>query len=171
MKKEAVRTAWSQVVGIILLMAIPVGIAAFMMMQNSRGGANPGTLIVAMTVLLIVTVCGAIIARRSIELSADELSIRHSYYSLKIARRDVSAVEVTKLASMSELGLTLKTNGVAAFGYLSGWFRLRTGARIFCAVSAKPIYRVTLTAARLDCTTVALSCSEEMAESIRRWVV
>lgn len=175
MKKEAVATAWSQVAAIVLLMAVPVGIAAYMIMQKSRArvadtGWDPAILIVAMTVLLIITVCGAMVGRRSIELGSDELAIRHSFYSIKIARHDVSAVEVEELKSMDELGLTLKTNGVAAFGYLSGWFRMRNGARIFCAASAKPIYRVTFSSARLNCSTLALSCSKDMAESIRRWL-
>ncbi len=171
---EIVATALGQLVGIALLMGVPVGIAAYLLMQKSRArvadtGWDPGMMIVAMTVLLIVSVCGAMILRRSIELYPDALTVRHSYYTLKIARKDVSAVEVTELQAVGELGLTLKTNGVAAFGYLSGWFRTRTGAKIFCAVSARPLYLVTFTSTRLDCAMLALSCSSAMAEKLRRW--
>lgn len=175
MKRELVATAWLQIAGIATLMSVPVGIAAYMLMHKSRAriadtGWDPGMMIVAMTILLIVTVCGAMIVRRSIELSNEELVIRHSYYRLKIARKDVTAVEVSQLNSMDELGIVLKTNGIAAFGYLSGWFRMRTGAPLFCAVSARPAYLVTFTGARLDCRTVAVSCSANMAEQLRRWV-
>lgn len=174
MKKELVATAWHQLAGIALLMGVPVGIAAYMLMQNSRTrvadiGWDPGMIIVAMTVLLIVTVCGAMIVRRSIELSDKELLIRHSYYRFTIARKDVIAVEVSRLDSVSDLGIVLKTNGVAAFGYLSGWFRIRTGAPLFCAVSARPVYLVTFTGTRLACHTLAVSCTADMAEQLRQW--
>lgn len=175
MKKELLATAWGQIVGIALLMGVPVGIAFYMLVVNAppralEKGWSPGMVIVMITVLLVLTVLFALIFRRSVELSDEALLVRHSYYSITIARKDVTAIEATELKSVAELGLTLKTNGVAAFGYLSGWFRTRTGAPIFCAVSAKPIYLVSLTGARLACPTLALSCSADMAEKIRRWV-
>jgi hypothetical protein len=106
--------------------------------------------------------------RHAIEITQDALVIRHSFYTLAIERHAVQAVQARAVSSMDELGLSTRTNGIAAFGYLSGWFRGVRGERIFCACSQWPVYLITFDG-RTRCRQLALSTTPEIARNIEVW--
>ncbi|KAB8044627.1 hypothetical protein [Janthinobacterium aquaticum] len=68
---------------------------------------------------------------------------------------------------MDQIGLSIK-NGVAAFGYYSGWFWGRHGELIFCALSKSPVYLVKFDGAS-KCRQLEISASPEMIRDIKQW--
>ena len=70
--------------------------------------------------------------------------------------------------TLSEIGLALRTNGVAGFGYLSGWFRRVGNEKIFCAVSQGPLWLLTFEGSA-GCRQLALSASAETVRRIEEW--
>lgn len=106
--------------------------------------------------------------RRAIDVDDDAIVVRHSLYTLRLRRAEVAALRVTPVASVAELGLSLRCNGIAAFGYYSGWFSGPRGARTFCAVSTWPAYLVAVEGSA-RCRHIALSMPPELAQRIAAW--
>lgn len=174
MRTEQIALMPRQVVSLGLLVALPflasaVGIAA---LSGERGNASPDlNLVIALSLLCVLVAGGlmlAIVARRSIVLAPDKLTVKHSFYTLDIVRSDASGAQVKRLHERREIGISTKRNGVAAFGFYSGWFFADGGKPCFCAVSALPVYAVYLPN-NAECAVLAISCTEEMAEALREW--
>ena len=106
--------------------------------------------------------------RHSIDVTPAALVIRHSMYTLVMERSAVKSATVREIKSLDQLGLSTKKNGVAAFGYFSGWFRGTRGELTFCALSTWPAYLVTIEG-DAKCRRIALSASPELARSIEAW--
>jgi hypothetical protein len=112
----------------------------------------------------------AIVARRhAVEITADAIVIKHSLYTLVLARDAVRSVQTHKVSSVDQLGLSTRKNGIAAFGYLSGWFWGAHGDLTFCAVSQWPVYLIRFEGGS-KCRQIALSASPEAIRSIENWV-
>lgn len=121
----------------------------------------------AVTLVLLATL--VMIARRHvIEIDEHVLVVRHSLYTLRLRRADVDALRVRRVAALDELGLGLRTNGIAACGYYSGWFSGRGGERTFCAISTWPAYLVTVEGTA-RCRRIALSMPTDVALRVARW--
>jgi len=173
METEKLGTVWGQLIGIGSLILVPLIIVYFVIESGPKGPTEDwgGAALVTYAIggLTGILVCTPMFFRRQIVLSDNKLVISHSFYTLSIARSDVSSVTVTELAKADELGISTKKNGVAGFGYLSGWYNGPYGDLMFCAISSRPIYRVELDG-NLRCSIIGLSCSAQMAQQIARWV-
>ncbi|KQW87050.1 hypothetical protein ASC94_26860 [Massilia sp. Root418] len=106
--------------------------------------------------------------RHEVELSEQLLVIRHSLYTLVVQRGAVKLATVRQVTSTDALELTSRKNGIALFGYLSGWFWSSNGALTFCAVSAMPAHVITFEG-DAKCRKLILSASPETVQDILRW--
>lgn len=120
---------------------------------------------------IAISLLGMIVAtarRHTMELSRDMLVIRHSLYTLVIERSTVDLAKARAITSIDQLGLSTRKNGIAAFGYFSGWFRGVNGDLTFCALSKWPVYLITFEGSG-KCRRLALSASPDVARSIEAW--
>jgi hypothetical protein len=131
---------------------------------------KPGQVPPVLGVLLLVfaAIIVLVARRHSIEISPQRLTVRHSAYTARIERSEVAALSVQEVATAGQLGLVTRTNGIAAFGYLSGWFRRTGNGSTFCAVSHGPLYLVTFEGSA-KCKHLALSASPDVARRIAAW--
>jgi hypothetical protein len=150
---------------LILFAPLALSLAA-LWFAAPRPGQAP--LVLEIVLLAFAAIIVAVARRHSVEIAPDRLTVRHSLYTARIARSDVASLSVQELAAPHQLGLALRTNGIAAFGYLSGWFRRAGGGRTFCAVSRGPLYLVTFEGGA-RCKYLALSASPELARRIAAW--
>ncbi|WUR15451.1 hypothetical protein E7V67_010215 [[Empedobacter] haloabium] len=118
--------------------------------------------------LVLLTMLVMMARRHAIDIDDNVLVVRHSLYTLRLRRADVGALHLRRVTSRNELGLGLRTNGIAACGYYSGWFSGQRGERVFCAVSTWPAYLVTVEG-NARCRRLALSMSAEVAQRVARW--
>lgn len=160
-----------QVVLIGLLVAAPVLIsAALIFRDHARAGPwPPGAEILALSALLPVIVCGFMLARRSVVVVGNVLTVRSAFYTLSIARDQMASPALAQVASRSALGITLKRNGIAGFGFLSGWFYAMRGEKMFCAVSTYPACHL-IFRGHPKCSSAAISHTEAVANVIQAWI-
>lgn len=125
-------------------------------------------LVLGVAALLLAGLVAASAFRHAIDIRHDLLTVRHSVYTLKLARADVTSVTVRELGSISEAGLTARKFGTAIFGYYSGWFWGARGALTFCAVSATPVYLVTVEGSA-KCRQLVLSAGPDVARELAAW--
>lgn len=106
------------------------------------GGSLPLTL--ALSLGGIALLCGTLwwvlsrlMHRQALELSADALDVRSTFYRCRVPLADLKLEQarVVDLDERTELRPGLKTNGYSMPGFRSGWFRLRNGKRTFVATS------------------------------------
>lgn len=163
---EQLRTEPRQVGWLALLAYAPLGLAAFLAGDGTRRGVAAVALVLVVAAALGLVLL-AMLLRRSVRVARGQLLIRHSLYTLRQPLDRLDSLDVTCLPSMQHAGLLARTNGVAAFGYYSGWFLMERGLRAFCAVSAGPVYRLEFRGGQAR-RVVFLSCSAAMADTIRR---
>jgi hypothetical protein len=155
-----------QMAWLALLMIAPVALTFAIVFLSQPAKASAAAPILGATLFIVSGIFFAIVLRHAVEIDRAALTVRHSLYTLTIDRSDVT--DVRPLRSLKELGLSTRTNGVAAFGYLSGWFQRARGERTFCAVSALPAYLITLKEGS-PCRHLAVSAGPELARSIESW--
>ena len=124
-------------------------------------------IIIALTVGL-AGVLAATATRHLLSLDAQALTVRHSLYTLRIDRKDVTALRVERLSNLHSLDLGLRTNAIAFFGYYSGWFGGMGREKTFCAISGGPLFLITIDGP-VRCKRVALSLSNQAADDVRAW--
>lgn len=136
------------------------------------GQTQADTLVAAGVVAGVVVLFAAILAvsamRHAIDITPGALVVKHSMYTLTVNRADVTSVTVREIPAIADARLSTRKNGTALFGYYSGWFWDTRGALTFCAVSAHPIYMVTLEG-NAPCRQLVLSASPEVARAIGAW--
>jgi len=154
-----------QVALLALIMLAPLGIA---IAAVARSASTPTLVILGIVVMVFVVILYFVTARHTVEVRRERLIVRHSLYTLAIDRSAISAAKVQQVRTNNCLGLAVRTNGIAAFGYLSGWFRTGDSSRTFCAVSQGPLYLVTLEG-NPDCRYLALSADAGIAAKIEAW--
>ncbi|HEX8614312.1 MAG TPA: hypothetical protein VF800_23780 [Telluria sp.] len=120
--------------------------------------------------LLAVATCACMLARRSVELTGDEIVLKHSFYTLRLRREAMQAPVISCTDDIRSLGIAIKTNGIAAFGYYSGWFNATDGQPIFLAISGAPIV-VLRFAGHPTCSVLALSASDALQAKLAAWLV
>jgi hypothetical protein len=124
--------------------------------------------IVGLVVLIIGWMLMTAVLRHTITLHADALVLKHSMYTFQLQRSEISAIKVSAIDSVEQLGLAIRKNGIAAFSYYSGWFWGRKNELIFCAVSTYPVYLISFEGTA-KCRQLALSATPAMAERILKW--
>lgn len=117
--------------------------------------------------LLAILVCA--IRRRAVTITPESLIVRHSVYTLVVNRSEVNKVQIRQIASLDQLGLSTRKNGIAAFGYFSGWFWGLNGDLTFCAMSQWPVQLITFEGS-IKCKHLALSAAPELARDIETWI-
>lgn len=174
MNSEDIAISWRPLVLLMLMIGAPPIAAIFIIKPNllSAAPTTPDTVVGVVACLICLGITAAVaffmVTRRAVQLFGDTLVIKHSFYTFKINKTQARGVEVDEVQSYKELGISIKTNGIAAFGYLSGRFRSRSGKRMFCAVARFPAFRFQFDG-NARCPQLALSCSREMAAAIRDW--
>lgn len=172
MTREIIAIAWRQLAMLLLLIISPLAIMLLVVtMELDPDPEDSGVAALIASVLCIgaaAVVAWAMTSRRAVQLADDALRIQHSFYTLEVSRGDAHQLKVEQVQSLDDLAITIKKNGVAAFGYLSGWFYGPSGALMFCAVSEFPVFRLKLHG-NTRCRLIAISCSHEMAAAIRAW--
>ncbi|WP_338761698.1 hypothetical protein [Massilia sp. METH4] len=175
MSKNELPVSRKQILYLALAVFVPLlfAVAVIWWRPSTAGDAESDQARAAAVLAVMAIGLGAIVAaaahRRAVELDADVLVIRHSVYTLALDRSRIASAAVKEVATVEELGLRTRANGIAAFGYLSGWFRTRHGQLMFCAISAWPVYHIALDG-EAECKEIALSASPELARRIAAWV-
>lgn len=149
-----------------LILFAPLGIVFWLILTASHDRA--GAVAVGATLAGLLVVLYFILTRYSVAITPEQLVVRHSIYTFKLARSEVKAVSARQVAASADLGLVIRTNGVAGFGYLSGWFRRIGNEKTFCAVSQGPLWLLTFEGSA-KCRQLALSASPETIRSIEDW--
>ena len=160
-----------QTILLALLLVVPIVVAAVTVASLGAGNTEDlvtAWVLAALGVVLLAMVCGSMLGRRSLTIGDDAIVVRHSLYTLRIERADAGALRVTPLRDMAWLATAYRRLGTAAFGYLSGWFRLSMAADGFCAVSQGPLYQVDFQRGGRPAVLV-LSCDSATADQITRW--
>lgn len=153
---------------------VPVLFAvAVMTFAPAKTGQATGSNLVAQgivlaVVLLLIGIFLATARRHVIEVTPDKLVVKHSLYTLVVQRSEVSGVRIRQITSMDQLGLSTRKNGIAAFGYFSGWFWGAHGKLMFCALSKLPVQLISFDT-KGACKYLALSADAEMAHMIEQW--
>ena len=168
MRRHAIPVSARQMACLGLIMLVPVALAfIFVFLAPPKPGQGaPAAAILGAVLLIIAGIFAAAVLRHGIEFRPGALTVRHSLYTLRVDRTDI--LDIRPLQSLAELGLSTRTNGIAAFGYFSGWFRRARGERTFCAVSALPVYLITLKES-VGTRYLALSAGPELARSLEAW--
>lgn len=175
MKTETLPLLPRQLIGMTLLIALPMLVAAagMLLFPHSRAIKRTDVWMAAALLLAMVVLAGAVLGamtrRRSISLDGAVLTVRASFYTARLDRAMLTAVAVERAEHARDLPVCIRTNGVAAFGYLAGWFSGSRGERCFCAVGAMPAFVF-----RFDrgapVPLLILSCSAAMAAAIEHWI-
>lgn len=123
-----------QIASLVLLTVGPLFLAMAAILWNRA--SLVGVAIILAVGLLVLGMIASVVMRHSVEVSGNALVVKHSMYTLRVERSALRAVQ--HITSPEQLGLSTKKNGIAAFGYYSGWFSGTRNETIFCAVSTLP---------------------------------
>ncbi|NHZ65612.1 hypothetical protein [Massilia genomosp. 1] len=119
--------------------------------------------------LLGLLVCTSMFIRHSVELTADALVIKHAFYTFRVERACIQGAVITRSGDMSSLAMSTKRNGIAAFGYYSGWFKVAHGERAFMAISGAPVVMLRFTG-HPKCALLAVSGSATLEAELAAWL-
>lgn len=167
MRCEAIAVSGRQLGLLAVLLAAPLLLVVAI---DAVGDSGQPARAIAMAQGVCLALAGlavaALLGRHRVQLDGDELVVKHSFYTFRLHRSEAGAAELIELTGADALRVTLKRNGIACCGLLSGWFYGPHNEDLFCAVSAAPVYKL-----RFARRELALSCSRAMAEAIRAWGV
>ena len=89
-------------------------------------------ILIAVLIVLVLPIC-----LLKIEVSGEEIVVKAPpMYSFSAKRGEIEEVFVADLNLRSDLKPSLRTWGHGLPGYCLGWFKLKNGAKAFCAVSS-----------------------------------
>ena len=174
MEKDDIPVSSKQVLYLALLIFLPLALSAAMIhwAPPKPGQTELDNLLAFGIVGAIATVLFGMLViaakRHVIEISRDVLVVKHSLYTLALERSEVESAKAREVNSLDQLGLSTRKNGIAAFGYFSGWFWGAHGNITFCALSRWPVYLVTFEGTT-KCRQLALSASPEVVRRIEVW--
>jgi len=93
--------------------------------------------LVAIILIAVLTVLVLPICLLKIEVSNEEIVVKAPpMYSFSAKRGEIEEVFVADLNLRSDLKPSLRTWGHGLPGYSLGWFKLKNGAKAFCALSS-----------------------------------
>lgn len=172
MTKRDIPVSSRQILYLTLVIFVPLLLAAGVIVWTpAKPGQSDSAVAFGIVGAISALLLGMVIAamkRHAIELTRDALVIRHSLYTLLIERNSVTSASVREVTSVDQLGLSTRKNGIAAFGYFSGWFRGAHGDLTFCAISKRPLHVIAFEGSA-KCRRLAISASPEVARSIAAW--
>lgn len=174
MKKNDIPVSSKQVLYLAILIFLPLAlsVAAVLWVPKKTGYTKSDDLwalgIVGAIAAILLGMLIVAAKRHVIEFSRDTLVVKHSLYTLALNRSEVESAKVSEVNSLDKLGLSTRKNGIAAFGYFSGWFWGMHGNLTFCALSRWPVYLITFEGTA-KCRQLAISASPEMTRNIELW--
>lgn len=174
MKPNDIPVSLRQVFYLAFTIFMPLLLAAVLIIWvPSKPGQTGSDFVIAAGVLGIVSIVLLVLVvvvahRHAVEIVDDAIVIKHSLYTLVLERNEVNLAHTSKVNSIDQLGLSTRKNGIAAFGYYSGWFWGAYGDLTFCAVSKWPVYLIKFEGSS-KCRQIALSASPEVISSIENW--
>lgn len=174
MSKNDLPVSWRHIMYLAATVFGPIvfSVGVILWTPPKPGSTESGNLVAASIVgfisLGLLAIIVATAKRRVIEISADSSVVKHSLYTLRIERSSVSSISVKEITGIEQIGLSTRKNGIAAFGYFSGWFHTMNGDPAFCAVSEWPVFLITFEGS-LKCRHLALSASPPVVQSIAAW--
>ena len=93
--------------------------------------------LIAIILIAVLTVLVLPICLLKIEVSNEEIVVKAPpMYSFSAKRGEIEEVFVADLNLRSDLKPSLRTWGHGLPGYSLGWFKLKNGAKAFCALSS-----------------------------------
>lgn len=94
-------------------------------------GRTPGKILVAAMVLTVVlAVVDYHVLAAKITIDGDALKLGAGFYKITCLTSEIE-LETDKPRSIRDMGVTLRVNGIFMPWFRLGWFRLRTGRRVF----------------------------------------
>ncbi|NHZ87560.1 hypothetical protein F2P45_00710 [Massilia sp. CCM 8733] len=175
MIKIDIPTSNKQVLPIGVLFAVPLLLTTFFYFltphQKAPGSMElgfVGGMLIASGVLALV-LCASMLKRHSVELGPDAIVVKHAFYTFRLARADIRAPAVERLPDVRSLGISNKRNGIAAFGFYSGWFNATSGERVFMAVSGAPVVVLRFTG-HPKCSVLAVSSGGNLEADLAAWL-
>ena len=174
MRRNDIPTSPRQILCLALTIIAPLLFAAALVAwAPEKPGRQGGETLLAAAIIgfILVALLAMVVAtarRHVVELNGDVLVIRHSVYTLTVNRRHITSADLDEVRSIEQLGLSTRKNGIAAFGYFSGWFQSTHGELTFCAISKAPLYLITFDG-HVKCRQLAIGASAETARSIVAW--
>lgn len=168
-------TSNKQVVLIGMLFAVPLLFATgfYFLTPHAKAptaietGFVSGMLIAS--AMLGLLVCTSMLLRHSVALTADALVVRHAFYTFRLERARIQGPGITRSADVTSLAISTKRNGIAAFGYYSGWFNVAHGERAFLAISGAPIVVLRFTG-HPKCSVLAVSGGAILEAELAAWL-
>lgn len=135
---------WLFALGVVLPAVFIVGALAY----EAANAVPPASVADGVSTSLIVTLAGLallwlvldrLMQRHRLELEADRLKVRTSFYSIDLAISELKldAARVVDLEERAEFRPSLKANGYALPGFKSGHFILGNGDKAFVAVAGE----------------------------------
>lgn len=119
--------------------------------------------------LLGLLVCTSMLTRHSLEFNADVLVVRHAFYTFRLERARIQGPVIARSADLTSLPISTKRNGIAAFGYYSGWFNVAQGKRAFLAISGAPIVVLRFTG-HPTCSLLAVNGNAALEAELAAWL-
>lgn len=174
MKKINIPVSSKQVTYLAILTLLPLAlsfIAILWIPQKPGQSGSDDLLVLGIIGVIAAALLGMLVVtakRHVIEFSRDTLVVKHSLYTFSLDSSDVESAKAREVISLDQIGLSTRKNGIAAFGYFSGWFWGAHGSLTFCASSRWPVYFVTFEG-NMKCRQLAISTTPEMARSIELW--
>ncbi|MFK3736498.1 hypothetical protein [Massilia sp. TN1-12] len=175
MSSEKIPLLPFQLVLIAAVIALPFAGSAIIVHLSSHTGAASGSDTILVHVLAILSLLVpafllvAIVSRRTVTFTPDGLTIRHSFYTVRLTAGAQRIAGIRIVESPDLLRIQAKSNGIAAFGLYSGWF-IAASTPCFCAISRSPICVLQIEG-HPKCATIAFSCTPAMVERIGEWRV
>lgn len=167
MRTEQLPLAAGRVAALALLLFGPLALAAMLGAIMPAKPGDTGALaagILGLCAMLMLAIFGAIAMRRSVTFGDRDVIIRHSFYTIRI---DAQAWTGAALDTVGQSGITFRKNGIAAFGYYSGWFAGARGDTVFCAIGGGTLYRIA-TPGHARCSAILIGCSAPLAHTLRQ---
>lgn len=174
MKREDIRTPWRKLAAILSLFTSPIFIAIVIILvtypEKLHMDSTSNGLIVASILSLFIggVFIVAIALRHTVFIEDDRLIVSHSFYTLVLLKTEIQDIELSQIETIRESGITIRRNGIAAFGFYSGLFGCSQNGLGFCAISAFPAHKFVIKG-NSRFSQLFLSCSGTFAKEIYEW--
>ncbi|MBI2382407.1 MAG: hypothetical protein HYV16_16785 [Gammaproteobacteria bacterium] len=128
------------VLGILLLVVLPVAIAAGAMLMTERGIVSNALYVVAGISALTFLPFLYLINNNAVTISDGSLTVKAGFYSRTVSLEKVDAAQIRQVDTINEpsLALSMRINGIGMPNYSSGWFKIKNGDTVFVLMGNPP---------------------------------